>query len=54
VAVKTSKTKAGLCVGVMASVLFGATLSFAETQWEKDHPGRDEVNDRLENQSSRI
>jgi hypothetical protein len=32
VAVKTSKTKAGLCVGVMASVLFGATLSFAETQ----------------------
>jgi hypothetical protein len=51
---KTSKTKAALCTGVMASVLFGATLSFAETQWEKDHPRRDEVNDRLENQNSRI
>jgi hypothetical protein len=51
---KTSKAKAALCAGVMASVLLGATLSFAETQWEKNHPRRDEVNDRLENQNERI
>jgi hypothetical protein len=26
----------------------------AETQWEKDHPRRDQVNDRLANQNKRI
>jgi hypothetical protein len=29
----------------------GAT---AETQWERNHPRRDQVNDRLENQNRRI
>jgi len=53
--VKTAKGKLPLSTGVIASVLLlGATLSFAETQWEKDHPRRDEVNDRLENQNQRI
>jgi len=28
--------------------------ALAETQWEKDHPRRDQVNDRLQNQNRRI
>jgi hypothetical protein len=28
--------------------------AMAETQWERNHPRRDQVNDRLENQSRRI
>jgi hypothetical protein len=31
-----------------------AGSAMAETQWEKDHPRRDQVNDRLENQNKRI
>ena len=41
----------------LAALLVGATLStatFAETQWEKDHPRRDQVNDRLQHQDRRI
>ena len=41
----------------LAVLLAGATLStavLAETQWEKDHPRRDQVNDRLQNQDKRI
>jgi hypothetical protein len=30
------------------------TTAFAETQWERDHPRRDQVNDRLTNQNRRI
>ena len=30
------------------------TAAFAETQWERNHPRRDQVNDRLENQNRRI
>jgi len=28
--------------------------AMAETKWEKEHPRRDQVNDRLENQNKRI
>ncbi len=35
-----------------ATALAGAAM--AETQWEKDHPRRDQVNDRLHNQNKRI
>ena len=49
-----SKIKVMLCAGVLASALCSASLSFAETQWEKNHPRRDEVNDRLEKQNARI
>jgi small-conductance mechanosensitive channel len=35
-------------------MLFTATASFAETHWEQHHPRRDQVNERLENQSRRI
>jgi uncharacterized protein HemX len=31
-----------------------AGSAMAETQWEKDHPRRDQVNDRLANQNKRI
>jgi hypothetical protein len=30
------------------------TTAIAETQWERDHPRRDQVNDRLSNQNRRI
>jgi hypothetical protein len=30
------------------------TSAFAETQWERNHPRRDQVNDRLSNQNRRI
>ena len=30
------------------------TTAFAETQWERNHPRRDQVNDRLSNQNHRI
>jgi hypothetical protein len=31
-----------------------ASAAMAETQWDKDHPRRDQVNDRLHNQDKRI
>jgi hypothetical protein len=41
---------------VISFALVGSTLSaaFAETQWERNHPRRDQVNDRLANQNRRI
>jgi hypothetical protein len=30
------------------------TAAMAQTQWERDHPRRDQVNERLENQDRRI
>jgi hypothetical protein len=44
----------------LATVVFVGALvtmagsAFAETSWERNHPRRDQVNDRLENQSRRI
>jgi hypothetical protein len=43
----------------LATVIFAGTLvmagsAFAETSWERNHPRRDQVNDRLANQSRRI
>jgi hypothetical protein len=38
---------------VLLSGLAGTAMS-AETAWEKQHPRRDQVNDRLENQDKRI
>ena len=45
-----------LAVAACASILvFGAAGSaFAENDWELSHPRRDQINDRLENQSRRI
>jgi hypothetical protein len=43
----------------LATVVFAGTVvmagsAFAETSWERNHPRRDQVNDRLANQSRRI
>ena len=45
-----------LTIIVFAGLLATGTASsaFAETTWERNHPRRDQVNDRLENQSRRI
>jgi hypothetical protein len=34
--------------------LLGNTMTYAETQWNKNHPRRHEVNKRLANQNRRI
>jgi hypothetical protein len=41
---------------VISFALVGSAISaaFAETQWERNHPRRDQVNDRLANQNRRI
>ena len=39
-------------VGAFAAGI--ATSAMAETQWDKNHPRRDQVNDRLQNQNRRI
>jgi len=41
---------------VLSFAVLGNTVSaaFTETQWERNHPRRDQVNDRLANQNHRI
>jgi hypothetical protein len=39
-------------VGIFATSLAGSAM--AESTWDKNHPRRDEVNDRLHNQNRRI
>ena len=44
-------------VTIAVAGVFAAGLSagaMAETQWERNHPRRDQVNDRLQNQNKRI
>jgi hypothetical protein len=44
-----------LSVAAVTVALSGvASNAFAETQWQKDHPRRTEVNKRLNNQNARI
>jgi hypothetical protein len=47
---------ARLATVVFAGGLMTATAgsAFAETSWESNHPRRDQVNDRLQNQNRRI
>ena len=42
-----------LTAGTLMSLGVAASAQ-AETQWEKNHPRRDQVNDRLEHQNARI
>ena len=46
--------KAVLIVMLTGFIAATATSVMAETQWEKDHPRRDQVNDRLKQQNQRI
>jgi len=39
---------------LLAAPVFAQTTTTNETQWQKDHPRRDQVNGRLENQNKRI
>ena len=43
-------------VFAISFAVVGSAMStaFAETQWERNHPRRDQVNDRLANQNRRI
>src|SRR6201993_5444459 len=44
-----------LIAGVVALTLGAlAAPAFADTQWQKDHPRREQVNNRLKNQNKRI
>lgn len=48
-------TRAMIVTAVVASLAVGlVNVAAAETEWEKEHPRRDQVNDRLENQNKRI
>jgi hypothetical protein len=38
----------------LAATTFASAATKPETQWEKQHPRRDQVNDRLGNQNHRI
>ena len=42
----------GACAGILVAGAAGSAL--AENSWELSHPRRDQVNDRLANQSHRI
>jgi hypothetical protein len=44
-----------LTAGVLTVTLGAlAAPAFADTQWQKDHPRREQVNNRLKNQNQRI
>ena len=46
--------KAVLIVMLTSFIAATATSAMAETKWEKHHPRRDQVNDRLKKQNRRI
>jgi hypothetical protein len=46
--------KAAAFVASFAVIGSVVTTASAETQWERNHPRRDQVNDRLANQNRRI
>jgi hypothetical protein len=47
--------RTALIAGVLAVTLGAlAAPAFADTQWQKDHPRREQVNNRLKNQNKRI
>ena len=50
----TKHLKPFLCAVAAIAVLGTSTASFADTQWQKDHPRREQVNNRLANQNRRI
>ncbi len=50
--VNTRKMAAVAFTAIFATGIAGGAM--AETQWEKNHPRRDQVNDRLQNQNKRI
>ena len=52
---RTRTASTAIAIALAACFAVGAAGSaMAETQWDKDHPRRDQVNDRLKNQHKRI
>ena len=51
---KSIRTAFGLAALTLSLSGFAATAMADETQWQKDHPRRTEVNSRLANQDRRI
>ena len=51
----TKTIRTALTIGALTLSLSGlATNALADTQWQKDHPRREQVNNRLANQNKRI
>jgi hypothetical protein len=51
----TTRTRSAFAVAVLAVfTAASASSAMADTQWDKTHPRRDQVNDRLANQNKRI
>lgn len=50
----TKYLKPFLCAVAAIAVLGASTASFADTQWQQNHPRREQVNGRLNNQNRRI
>ena len=48
-----TKSRASL-IAISAAILFCGAAYAAETQWQKDHPRRTQVNSRLKNQNARL
>jgi hypothetical protein len=51
------RTATNACLLALAIIMIAGgsvTGAKAETQWERNHPRRDQVNDRLQNQNRRI
>jgi len=50
-----TRTRKMLTAAALTAALAGvAATALADTQWEKDHPRREQVNNRLANQNNRI
>ena len=53
--IMSNSTRKLLTVTLLSLSLAGvASAALAETRWEKNHPRRDQVNDRLARQNARI
>jgi hypothetical protein len=52
---KTGKPKQVVAITLITAVAaLGAASAYAETEWQKNHPRRTQVNKRLNNQNRRI
>jgi hypothetical protein len=50
-----TRTRKLLTAAALSAAIAGvAATALADTQWEKDHPRREQVNNRLANQNKRI
>ena len=50
----TNRLKVFLSAAAVLAIVGGSSTSFADTQWQKEHPRREQVNNRLNNQNRRI